>query len=383
MYDAVLAGGCAIADDADLIAAIYDAIIDPSRWDEVVKRIAEATKSMSGVLLVQDTDAVQLSTTHNVDPYYAKGYVEFWHQHNPLRALVASTAPGEVQTYTRTTQSDAFRKSAFFNEFVCPQVWGDSLGIGLLHGPCSSGHLILHRSPEAVWVEPQEWQLLKTLAPHLQRAAAIHSLLARARATANALAMATGFAVFLLSATCRVLFANAKAEELVRAQKGFRYERGRLAAVNPALSQRLQALARAGSKPKLGEGELGGTFEIDRGKNGPPLLAHVIPLAASRAAAAFDIDRPAAAVFVVDPAAGFRAQIGRFAARFGLTPAETRVLGEIIGGNGLLAAATKLKITNKTARCHASRIFAKTGTTRQTELIRRFFESTLPGVPGA
>jgi DNA-binding CsgD family transcriptional regulator len=115
----------------------------------------------------------------------------------------------------------------------------------------------------------------------------------------------------------------------------------------------------------------------------PPLLAHVIPLAASRAAAAFDIDRPAAAVFVVDPAAGLGAQIQHFAARFGLTTAETRVLAEIIGGNGLLAAAAKLKITEGTARSHTNHILAKTGTTRQTELIRRFFETALPGVPSA
>ena len=58
-------------------------------------------------------------------------------------------------------------------------------------------------------------------------------------------------------------------------------------------------------------------------------------------------------------------------------------LGEIIGGNGLLAAAAKLKITEPTARSHANRILAKTGTTRQTELIRRFFETALPGVPSA
>ena len=38
-----------MADDADLIAAIYDAIIDPSRWDEVVKRIVEATKSFRAI----------------------------------------------------------------------------------------------------------------------------------------------------------------------------------------------------------------------------------------------------------------------------------------------------------------------------------------------
>jgi hypothetical protein len=41
--------------------------------------------------------------------------------------------------------------------------------------------LALHRSPDAIWVEPVEWNLLETIAPHLKRAAAIHELLARAR----------------------------------------------------------------------------------------------------------------------------------------------------------------------------------------------------------
>jgi hypothetical protein len=39
-----------MAGDTDIIAAIYDAIIEPSGWDEVVKRIVEATKSFSGGL---------------------------------------------------------------------------------------------------------------------------------------------------------------------------------------------------------------------------------------------------------------------------------------------------------------------------------------------
>ncbi|MGB6324318.1 MAG: helix-turn-helix transcriptional regulator, partial [Methylocella sp.] len=108
----------------------------------------------------------------------------------------------------------------------------------------------------------------------------------------------------------------------------------------------------------------------------------VIPLAPNRTQAIFDLDRPAAAVFIVDPAAGLGAQIQRFAEGFGLTPAETRVLGEIMGGNGLPAAAARLKVSGETVRTHAHRIFEKTGTNRQTELIRRFFETALPGAQG-
>jgi DNA-binding CsgD family transcriptional regulator len=41
--------------------------------------------------------------------------------------------------------------------------------------------------------------------------------------------------------------------------------------------------------------------------------------------------------------------------------------------------AAKLKITESTARTYAKRIYDKTGTQRQPELIRRFFETALPG----
>ena len=43
--------------------------------------------------------------------------------------------------------------------------------------------------------------------------------------------------------------------------------------------------------------------------------------------------------------------------------------------------SARLNITYATAREHAKRILSKTETNRQTELIRRFFESSLPGPP--
>jgi DNA-binding CsgD family transcriptional regulator len=276
----------------DLIAAIYDVIIEPSGWDEVVNRIVEATKSMSGGFLMEEANAA-----------------------HP--------------------------------------------------------------------VELAEWQLLETLAPHLQRAAAIHDLLGRVRAVTNSLGdavAAAGFAVLLVTGDCRVVFANAKAEDFARRGMGLRYERGRLAVTSPALTARLHALARKAASPK----QVRSTPVEPRAKsreNCPPLVAHVIPLDRNRTVASLDLDRPAAALFVIDPAANLDATAQRFAVQFGLTGAETRILVELVRGNGLLSAAAQLKITEATARTHAKRILAKTGTCRQTELIRRFFETTLHGSP--
>jgi DNA-binding CsgD family transcriptional regulator len=284
------------------------------------------------------------------------------------------------------TQTDSFKATAYYDEFVRPQGWAGLVVVGLERTANDFALLALTRSPNALWPEPAEWRLLKTLAPHLQRAAALHTLLARTRATTEQLGAAfaaAGFAIFLLTWDCQILFVNPKAEDLLRRQMGLRSERGRLVTATPALTHRLQAVACASSRPGRAEGDIGDTLELNRGENRPPLLAHVIPLGPSRTVSIFDIDRPAVAVFVADPADGLGAHILRFAARFRLTPAESRVLGEIVGGSGLLAAAADLKISETTARTHMTHIFGKTKTTRQTELIRRFFESALPGSPGS
>ncbi len=162
--------------------------------------------------------------------------------------------------------------AAYYDEFVRPQGWAGFVAAGLARTPDAFALLALTRSPNAVWMKPAEWHLLETLAPHLQRAAALHTLLARSRATTDSLATAVaaaGFAVFLLTGNCRVLFANPKAEDLVCRQMGLRYERGQLAAATPALTHRLQALARAGSWQGRGEGDIGGALELSRGENCP------------------------------------------------------------------------------------------------------------------
>ena len=364
--------------DNALIAAIYDTIIDPSRWDAVVKHIVAATNSLSGALVFHNADAIHFTAMRNVDPFYAAAYVETYSRISPLAAEASTIAPGEVRAATRFTQTDGFKASAFYNELPGRKDGLMSSALASCARLVRQGRLVLHRSPKAIGVEPAEWQLLETMAPHLWRAAAVHALLSRERGAVKSLGAASeavGFAVFLLAKDCRVLFANARAEVLVRREIRLRYERGRLAATTFAATMRLHAFARGAMQTGPGEGVIGGTLELSRGENSPPLLVHVFPLAANRTASIFDIDTPAVAVFVVDTPTEVGSQIQRFATKVGLTATEARVLGEIIAGHGLPAAARRLKISHATARAHAKRIFSKTGTVQQTELIRRFFET--------
>jgi DNA-binding CsgD family transcriptional regulator len=369
-----------MADDNELIAAIYDAAIDPARWDDVVKRIVAATRSLSGAVIIHEADAENFKALCNIDRIYADAYAKTYCKISPLAAVAATIPPGEVSAATHLTQTDHFKASAFYNEFARPQGWADVIRIGLVRTPAAAGRLVLHRSPDAILIEPAEWHLLKTLAPHLMRAAAVQESLSRAKAAAKSLGVAdaaAGVAVFLLAKDCRVLYANAKAEDILRREIGWRYEHGRLQAATPTLTARLKAIAREGARSGRGEGDSAGTLELNRGENFPLGVAHVFPLAASRAYSIFDIDRPAVAVVAVDPDTELSVRIRGFASTFGLTPAETRVLEKIIGGNGLPGVAAQLGITYATVRTHLQHIFAKTGINRQTELIHQVCEATV------
>ena len=261
--------------------AIYDSIIEPSGWDEVVKRIVEATKSFSGNLVLQQAGAGSLTALYNVDPLYADAYAQTYYKNDPLNTPVWSIAPGEVRacSYTHT---DSFRASAYYDEFVRPQGWVDLVVTGLERTSNAFSLLALTRSPGAVWVERAQWRLLETLAPHMQRAATIQDLLSGTRATTESLGAAVaaaGFAVFLLTEDCRVVFANAKAEDPVRRQTGLRYERGQLVAATPALTHRLHALARAGSWAGRGNGENGGTLRLAIASRSSPMSSRSLPTA--------------------------------------------------------------------------------------------------------
>jgi DNA-binding CsgD family transcriptional regulator len=86
-----------------------------------------------------------------------------------------------------------------------------------------------------------------------------------------------------------------------------------------------------------------------------------------------------AAVFITQAETQPQADIAALAASFGLTPTETRVLEHLAGGATLPQAAKTLGIAHSTAKTHLHHIFAKTGVSRQTDLIA-LIERLIPPV---
>jgi DNA-binding CsgD family transcriptional regulator len=67
---------------------------------------------------------------------------------------------------------------------------------------------------------------------------------------------------------------------------------------------------------------------------------------------------------------------------FGLTPREICVLLPLLEGKEISDIADQLGITRATAKSHLDRLFAKTGTNRQAELVQRVLKAIPPVRPG-
>jgi DNA-binding CsgD family transcriptional regulator len=81
-------------------------------------------------------------------------------------------------------------------------------------------------------------------------------------------------------------------------------------------------------------------------------------------------ERAVAAIYVTDPEQVSERPEVVLIRLYGLTPAEAKVAALIVRGMSARQAAEGLAISYNTVKSHLKRVFAKTGTKRQGDLIR-------------
>ena len=84
---------------------------------------------------------------------------------------------------------------------------------------------------------------------------------------------------------------------------------------------------------------------------------------------------PSVVVFISDPEQELNTSAEALRKVFDLTPAEARLSLLLADGNSLDQASKQLNISTNTGRAHLRSIFAKTGVTQQTQLVRLILRS--------
>ncbi len=358
---------------SEVISTIYDCAVDPHCWPTAIEQIGELVGGLNGVIMVIDTveNESRFYADWNVDRALMQAYSEKYHAENPLHEGFMQFDVEEPYNVPLVIDPSRWRASRIYRELGEPNGWLDSLGVTLLKTPSRLGTLSIARHQEVGFAGPREIEIMRLLAPHLRKSISIADLIEMRELTARTFEEsfeALRVPVILVDDGAGTVHANGAAQDLFAKGDPIRSERGMLKSPSADTSKRLEA-AIADSVPPANQGEPLGQVVYLPTADGNPAFAHVLPLRSGTARGRIE-PRAVAAVFITLAADPSTLPLQAWAAAFGLTQAEARVLELLIEGHSILDVATKLDVAPTTARTHLARLMEKTGVTRQTELIR-------------
>jgi DNA-binding CsgD family transcriptional regulator len=173
--------------------------------------------------------------------------------------------------------------------------------------------------------------------------------------------------VLLLDRRARVTYANAAARSLDAGGGILRLHEGRIATYSAPHSQRLDLLIHAALR-----GAPASAMSVPRPDDGQPLTVLVSSVRGRDVGRFADLKMADAAVllFVIDPANRAGIPISWVMDSFGLTKSEAKVALAASSGLTIPETAKNLGVSQNTIKTHLGRVFAKTGTGRQSELAR-------------
>lgn len=355
---------------SDFVSLIYDAAIIPDRWADVVKRfraMLSAENADFGLYDIETTRPI-LSFKDGLDPYWLERQAEFHTEVLNLLVLAPAAAEMPIAVISRDTAPAFLESLAYYREWAKPQGLVDSLGMTLLRTPQRVAQLAAARHEDVGIYQPQDIALCERLLPHLRRAAAITDLLNASALKADLLGEAVdrlAKGIVLVDRRGRVLHANAAARRLAAAGDGLILA-STLSAADRTSRGLLDTAIRVATD---GEGTVAGTgrgIAIARA-NGTPIVAHVLPMFCGERAR--HVPRGAAVVFLAAADDDAHDPADMLAPVFDLTPAETRVLRQILRNADIPNVARSLDVAESTVRTHVRALFEKTGVNRVSDLV--------------
>ncbi len=358
----------------EITGEIYDAALDPALWPDVLRRIGDFVGGPASALFSTDI-ATRTQRFHFIwgeDPDYARSYDETYVRLNPLLSRLMMLKVGEVNSVADAMPMSQFHQTRFYREWLKPQNWGDNI------------HALIERSGTVVTTlattldegrspaSEAAKQRMGLIIPQVRRAVAIGNVIEMHRIEADTLGDAVdavGAAVYLVRSDGEIVRSNARGSEMVEAGMLLRVDDRRIAVVADSGRREFRrAIAEAGAGDRM-IGPRGAAIPL-ADRDGVRYVAHVLPLTGGSRRRAGLSTGAAAALFVHKAEMNCVFPIEAVARQFALSKGELRVLIASLEVGPPADVATVLGLSEATVRTHLRRLYAKTGTGRQAELIK-------------
>lgn len=328
----------------ELVAGAYSAGAEPALWPRFLGRLAAVVCADSCTLQLHDLEqrSGSIAISSGLEPSILRAYEAHYAALNPWVSRGRSRmSPGAVLTSEMALSTSELEATEYYTDFLRPQGLRHSLAGVVRRDESASVFFAFQLSKTRGAATGGDRALVEWLMPHLTRAVEIHRRLGAERQRGEALietANRSPWAVVFLDRRARIVFANDAARKL-----------------SELLLQRALDVA------------VRGGCAVPRDRE-PPLSVTLAPL--STADTLVDRSAPAYVVCITDPARSCDAPERWLREGYGLTRAEARLAIALSRGQSLEAIAHTTNTGVATLRTHLKRTFDKTGTRRQSDLVR-------------
>ena len=357
----------------DLVAGVYDAALLPGFWQDWLARLCTALHCPVGALFLGYSPGL------GATGYFAHGVREdlrgwFLGGAAPDRSLEGGSfdlATGEVSIVSEAIPAPLFLKSRLYREWMQPQGLRHCLASLIESSPGSMAGVGVMRRRGSPPFGDAERDLLHRLTPHLQRAIrvqGIRGLSEMEREAGELVGEALRIGALLVSSAGQVLASSRRAVALLGGADGPHLKDGRLVARTPGETHAFREIAAAATGARGdAKSRCGGALVLSR-TDRPGLVVLVSPLRAP--AALPSLAEPSLALVILRaPEEVPMPSETELRSLFALTPAEARVACHLVGET-VDEIAEALDVGVATVRSHVQHLLAKTGTRRQSELVR-------------
>ncbi|MCK1552397.1 LuxR family transcriptional regulator [Bradyrhizobium sp. 177] len=186
-----------------------------------------------------------------------------------------------------------------------------------------------------------------------------------------------GAGMYLVDPGGRLIHANTAGNAILDARDILSSVGGRLVASDPQVDRTLRDVFATAGQGDAALGIRGIALPLT-GREGDRYVAHALPLTSGARRRAGIVYTATAALFVRKASLAVASIPRAIGSAFKLTPTELRVLLAIVEVGGVPEVAMAFGVADSTVRTHVSRLFEKTGTARQADLVKLVAGYTTP-----
>lgn len=358
-----------------LLDDLYDAAAGEFGLGRVLERLAEGVAASGAALVrtdIRSLASLPIAFSRNYEKTVA-AYDEVRDAANPMfRRALQRPALGQAVYDDELMSRRELRRTPYYNEFLRPVGIEYTVGLFLTADDSMVANISMGRPRSSGTFRPGDRRLISELIPHLQRIMRLRSMMRAARASLEAtygLLEQLPWGVWLLDGRLSCLHMNAAARRMIAQRDGLDWRDARLVCGRPADTESLnRSLQRSTDSPLVTAGSAADVvLHVARPSGKLGYVLRVIPVTGSSIAEMSG--RPAVVIVASDPMREPALSETYLRQALGLTAAEARVAIEIARGATLKECSDRLGCSRNTTKTLLKRVFAKTETRRQSDLV--------------